>query len=123
VIVDFHGWVVAEGPWLGVTRFAGALLRDLAAGSWRASAIFLTGCLRGAPEFAAQMHRVLASRTTVVSHWREAAIWDHTPVQLVKSVLGQAAGGDGDAAFTTVAQTLLERQRFRDEDWTVEQWG
>ena len=80
VIVDLHGWIGDQGPWLGTTTTPGLWLRDLPANSWSASTIFLTGCRGGTPEFDVQLDRVLTRRTTVASHFEEACFKDHTPI-------------------------------------------
>jgi len=123
VIVDFHGWVVEDGPWLGSTTAAGVLLRDLPANSWSASIIFLTGCVGGTPEFAAHLDRVLTHRTSIVSHFGETGMRDNTPIDLVNAVLGEAAGGDVGDAFNAVDRALYNRSYRRDQAWMVAQRG
>jgi hypothetical protein len=123
VIVDLHGWVVADGPWLGTTTTAGVLLRDLPANSLSASTIFLTGCVGGTPEFASHLDRVLTHRTTIVSHFEESAMRDHTPIDLIKAVLGEVAGGDVGGAFNAIDRALYNRSYLRDQAWMVDQQG
>jgi hypothetical protein len=123
VIVDFHGWVVEDGPWLGTTTAAGVLLKDLPTNSWSASAIFLTGCTGGTPEFAAHLDRVLTHRTTIVSHWEKAGMRDHTPIDLVEAILGEVAGGDAGGTLNAVDRALYNRTYLRDQAWMVDQRG
>jgi hypothetical protein len=123
VIVDMHGWVTDRGPWLGTTTKEGALLRDLTANSWSASIIFLTGCLGGTPDFAAELDRILTHRTTVVSHFEEAGMRDHTPIDLIKAVLEQAEGGDAGGAFNAVDTALYNHTYRRSEAWMADLRG
>lgn len=129
VIVDLHGWTVEQGPWLGTTtRLPGMLLRDLPTDSWSASAIFLTGCRGGTPEFDAELDRILTRRTTVVSHFDQAGFSDHTPVDLITAVLGQTAGADAGEVLNVVTSTLKARRPYAREElgeelWTVGQRG
>lgn len=51
VIVDLHGWIGDQCPWLGTSAAPGLWLSELPTSSWSASVIFLTGCLGGTPEF------------------------------------------------------------------------
>ena len=123
VIVDFHGWVDDEGPCLGLTTAAGVLLRDLPAKSWSASAIFLTGCVGGTPEFGTQLDRILRHRTSIVSHFGKARMRDHTPIYLVEALLGDAAGGDVGGALNAIDAALYNRRHLRDQAWMVDQRG
>lgn len=123
VIVDLHGWIGDQGPWLGTTTTPGLWLRDLPARSWSASTIFLTGCRGGTPEFDVQLDRVLTRRTTVASHFEEACFKDHTPIALITAVLKQAAGADAGEALNAVETALYNRSYLRDQAWMVDQRG
>ena len=123
VIVDLHGWIGDQGPWLGTTTTPGLWLQDLPANSWSASTIVLTGCLGGTPEFGAQLDRVLTRRTTVASHFEEACFTDRTPIALITAVLEQAAGADAGEALNAVNSALRNRSYLRDQAWMVDQRG
>jgi hypothetical protein len=123
VIVDFHGWVVEDGPWLGTIPQDGVLLRDLPANSWDAAVIILTGCQGGKDEFSTHLDRVLTHRTTIISHWAETAMEDHTPIPLINAFLAEATGGDPGEALRAVDVALYNRTRRRDAEWMVDQRG
>ena len=127
VIVDLHSWVGERGPWLGVVRRPSVWLQDLAPKSWNASTVFLTGCRGGTGEFAAELDRVLTRRATVVSHSGEAKESDHTPIELIVTVLEQAAGADADKAYEVVYNILWARPWLRKEGcregWKVDRRG
>jgi hypothetical protein len=127
VIVDLHSWVGERGPWLGVNRRPSVWLQDLPPKSWHASTVFLTGCCGGTDEFAAELDRVLARQATVISHSDKASESDHSPIELIVTVLEQAAGADADKAYEVVNNILCARPWLRkdgrQEGWKVDRRG
>ena len=101
VIIDLHG--SKYEAWLGVTPEDGVRLHDaLPVKSWDASVIFLTGCWGSTDQFGEALNEFLAHQTTVISHSTESEWLDHTPIDLISTVLEHAPGADASGAYVAV---------------------
>lgn len=121
VIVDLHGWIGDRGPRLSATTSGqGVSLTDIAASSWSASAVVLTNCHGGRKQFQQELSRILARRAAVAGHFDEAMTTDFTPIDIVKSILREANGGDDAEAYNAMDVALYNRTGRRSEAWGAE---
>ncbi|HTJ72637.1 MAG TPA: hypothetical protein VL551_34180 [Actinospica sp.] len=101
VIIDSHGWVDVDDPARLGTRAIGPYvqLANLPANSCSAGALVLGNCRGGRSEFLAAVARWVRRPTAVAYCFDEADYSDHSPIAIVREILGTAAGADENEAL------------------------
>lgn len=121
VIVDLHGWAdedsarlspATEGPYVD--------LANIPANSWFAAAIVLTNCRGLREQFFSEFSRILRYPAAVAGHFDTVYTSDHTPVEIVRTILAEADGGDDGDAFNAMDRSIYNREHRRSEAWGAE---
>lgn len=101
VIIDAHGWADADDPARLGTRAAGpyAQLANLPAASCPAAALVLGNCRGGRTEFLSAVARWVLRPTAVAYCFDGADYGDHSPIAIVREILGTAAAADENEAL------------------------
>jgi hypothetical protein len=121
LIVDLHGWADAHGARLSpAAEGPFADLANVPANSWGPAAIMLTNCRGTRDQFFGELSRVLRYPAAVAGHFDEADTWDHTPIEVVRTILAETDGGDDAGAFNAIDRSIYNREWRRGEVWGAE---
>jgi len=119
VILDLHGHTNDDGAWIGPAPERPFFdLRQCPAGIWSAAAVVLSGCEGTQRPFQRELRRINSGPFTLAGHWETAQMWDHTAIDIVRTVLGEADGGDTYAACTAALAAI--RDSGTTEKWMAE---
>jgi hypothetical protein len=118
LIIDLHGWADDDGARLSPTSSGPYLdLANIGATSWPTAAIVLANCRGARAQFFGELSRILRHPAAVAGHFDEAYAGDHAPIEIVKTILAEADGGDYGDAFNAMDRSIYNRDRRRHEAW------
>ncbi|MFJ9847443.1 hypothetical protein ACIRYZ_44900 [Kitasatospora sp. NPDC101155] len=122
VVVDLHGAANEDGVWLGpLDREPFFNLREIPSDSWSVSAIVLTGCEGSQQEAWQELQRINTGRLAAIGHFAIAPWHDRVPVEVVRTILASASGGDEWAACSAALEVISAADRWSpDEPWAAE---
>jgi hypothetical protein len=121
LIVDLHGWADVYGARLSPTAEGPfADLASIPANGWRPAAIVLTNCRGARDQFSCELSRILRYPAAVAGHFDEADTHDHTPIEMIRTILAETDGGDDAGAFNAMDRAIFNRKWRRGEAWGAE---
>lgn len=129
LMADLHGWADQYGGYLATKHDnPGLNLADIPAASWHPAAYVFSSCRGGHERFLQELARVISGTAAVFGHCGEVEPgfpsgpfhnqWDRTPIEIVQTILREAASGDESAAFTAMHRIASTSQSG--QEWIAE---